>query len=171
MACSVSIRKLPMSALRCRRSATRPSSRAPVERKRDQADWQRRQRDGGEPPVEPDHHHEAADQEQDVADPGQRRFGGDALDLADVVVDARRRCRRAGCARRSAATGAAGAHTATGACRTGSPPTRACSAGRSSTLSMKPRMPRPRTSRRCAAARRDRGRSARDRSDPSRDTE
>ena len=108
-ACSVSIRKLPMSALRCRRSATRASSRRAVAHQRPQAERHHRRGEQRQPPVEPHQHHDAADQEQDVADPGQRRLGGHALDLADVAVDAATRCRPAACARRSAATAAAGA--------------------------------------------------------------
>ena len=40
-------------------------------------------------PVQPDQHGHRAEQEQHVADPGERRFRCHALDLADVVVDAR----------------------------------------------------------------------------------
>ena len=42
-----------------------------------------------QPQVEPGEHADGADEEQHVADPRQRGLRGDALDLADVVVDAR----------------------------------------------------------------------------------
>ena len=60
-----------------------------IEHQRQQAERHRRQRNQRQPPVEPDHHHQAAGEEQHVADPRQRRFRRDALDLADVVVEAR----------------------------------------------------------------------------------
>ena len=78
-----------MSALRCRSSADLRFEPPPVVHERPEADRHQRQRDQRQPPVEPHHHHEAAGQEQHVADPGQRRFGGDTLNLADVAVDAR----------------------------------------------------------------------------------
>ena len=84
---------------------------------------------------------DAADEEQHVADPGQRGLRGDALDLADVVVDARDDVAEARRSRRSAATAAAGARTARAACRTGCPRTRACTCRPLTTLSTKPAAP------------------------------
>ena len=42
-----------------------------------------------QPQVEPRQHDDGADQEQHIADPGERRLRGDTLDFADIVVDAR----------------------------------------------------------------------------------
>ena len=58
-------------------------------RQRPDAEWHQRHADERQPGVEPEHGCEAASEEQDVAGPREERFSGDALDLADIVVDAR----------------------------------------------------------------------------------
>ena len=61
-----------------------------------QSDRRGRHRHQEQADVEPREHRDRAAQEEHVADPGQRGLRGDALDLADVVVDARHDVANAG---------------------------------------------------------------------------
>jgi hypothetical protein len=56
---------------------------------RPQAQRHRQQRHNSETPIEPHHHHEAADEKEHIAHPRKRGLRGHALDLANVAVDPR----------------------------------------------------------------------------------